>query len=69
MLKRTVGPEFSQRLLWLLIAVAFASTAVVHAVLAGTMSEWWPIVAAVLLAIPAVLCAVLAARNDHRNLR
>ncbi|MFF5986029.1 hypothetical protein [Prauserella flavalba] len=62
MLKRAGRYTFSQRLLLILLALAFAATAVLQAFLAGSMSEWWPAVLAAALALAALWCLIAAAR-------
>ncbi|PXY35301.1 hypothetical protein DI005_15855 [Prauserella sp. PE36] len=62
MLKRAGRYPFSQRLLLIVLALAFAATAVLQAFLASSMSEWWPAVLAAALALAALWCLIAAAR-------
>ncbi|WP_199430912.1 hypothetical protein [Qaidamihabitans albus] len=69
MLERAGKPAFHQRIVWLLIALAFAASAVAQAIVASSMAEWWPVVVAAVLAILAVLSGLVAARrwDDSRR--
>lgn len=72
MLKRAGRLSVRQRLLLAMASLAFAATAAVHGFLAGTMTEWWPAVLAVILALAALFCAATAARPwwpGRRDLR
>ncbi|TWH21979.1 hypothetical protein [Prauserella rugosa] len=67
MLRRQISDHWPrhlllERVLFLLLALAFAVTATLQLFLADSMSVWWPIALAVLLAIAAVLCLYVAVR-------
>ncbi|EHR48762.1 hypothetical protein SacmaDRAFT_0461 [Saccharomonospora marina XMU15] len=69
MLKRAARMSFPQRMFLLLLALAFATTAVLQALLAVSVSEWWPVVLAALLALAATWCLATAARAWDRDRR
>ncbi|NIJ14674.1 protein-S-isoprenylcysteine O-methyltransferase Ste14 [Saccharomonospora amisosensis] len=70
MLKRAERMSFPQRVFLLVLALAFATTSVLQALLAMSVSEWWPVVLAALLALSASWCLATAARacdGDRRG--
>lgn len=73
MLKRAARMSFPQRMFLLVLALAFATTATLQALLAVSVSEWWPVVLAALLALAAAWCLTVAARardgSERRKLR
>ncbi|MFC4001807.1 hypothetical protein ACFS2C_01765 [Prauserella oleivorans] len=66
MLKRSVRVAWSQRLMFVMLALVFAATAALQGFLASSVSEWWPAVLAALLALAAAGClfAALQSSND-----
>ncbi|OLT44211.1 hypothetical protein BJF85_20260 [Saccharomonospora sp. CUA-673] len=72
MLRRQISDHWPshlliERVLFLLLALAFAATATLQLFLADSMSVWWPIVLAVLLALAALLCLYVAVRAGESD--
>lgn len=68
MFRRATRMCFPHRVSLCVLAFAFAGTAVVQVFLATSMSEWWPLVLTVALALAALWCLVTAVTwNDHRR--
>ncbi|MBB3662376.1 MULTISPECIES: hypothetical protein [Prauserella salsuginis group] len=53
----------AERVLFVLLSVAFAVTAALQFFLADAMSVWWPIVLAAALTVAAIICLYAAFRD------